>query len=183
MKSLLFVWISLFALWPLAGHTEELKCQKGDQMMLTDYKHAISLIQGGERLSEDQENEVIRALEVAVKNQCQQAALVLAEIRINQAAALPKGAARQTIDEFDDKIHALLLEARKIGEGQFQLGSFYLMSGSKYYAPQKGVRILEAAANIGDGKSIELLSNIHQNGIDGIKANRAKADCWKAKLR
>lgn len=87
--------------------------------MLADYMHAIGLLQSGERLSEDQENEVVRTLEIAVKNQCQQAALVLAEIRINQAAALPKNSSRQTKDELADKNHSLLIEAEKIGEGQF----------------------------------------------------------------
>lgn len=151
--------------------------------MLVEYKQAIGLIQGGERLSKDQEDKVIRSLEMAVTNQCQQAALVLAEIRINQAAALPKTASRQTIDEFDDKIHALLLEARKIGEGRFQLGSFYLTVGSKYYAPRKAVCILEAAANSGDKDAIELLSNIYRDGVAGIKPDKTKADHWAAKLR
>lgn len=183
MKNLFFIFLFFFAVGPLIGHSEELKCRKGGEDMKHNYTHALSLIQGGMRLSEDQEKDVVHSLELAVVNQCQQAALVLAEIRINQVAALPKDISQHTLDEFDDKIHALLLEAGKIGEGRFQLGSFYLTSGGKYFLPQKGLHILESAANAGDKEAVEFLSNIYQNGVAGVKPDRSKANYWKAKLK
>ncbi|GAB3416164.1 hypothetical protein NX774_10345 [Massilia agilis] len=183
MKNLFYIFLFLFVVGPLAGHSEELKCKKGSQVMTNDYTRALSLIRGGERLTEEQEKDVVHSLEIAVASQCQQAALVLADFKINQAAALPKGTSQRTVDDFDDEIHALLLEADKIGEGCFQLGSFYLTSGSKYFAPKKGLRILEAAAHAGDEQAIEFLANIYQNGIAGVKPDSSKAHYWKAKLK
>ena len=150
---------------------------------MENYRHALSLLQSGQRLSIDDEHQVIHELEVAVANQCRQAALVLVEIRINQAAALPSTESQHVRDEFDDKIYLLLVEANKIGEGQFELGNFYLTEGSRYYAPQKGLRILRAAAKSGDQKSIELLVNIYENGILGVKLNKREAQFWKGKLK
>jgi hypothetical protein len=183
MKNMFYIFLFILAAGPLAGHSEELECKKGSQAMANDYTRALSLIQGGEHLTDEQERDVVHSLELAVASQCQQAALVLAEIRINQAAALSKGASQRTVDDFDDKIHALLLEAGKIGEGRFQLGSFYLTSGSKYFAPEKGLHILEAAAHAGDEQATEFLANIYQNGIAGVNPDSSKAHYWKAKLK
>jgi len=124
--------------------------------MTNDYLRALSLVQGGTHLTEEQEKDVVHSFEMAVASQCQQAALVLVEIKINQVAALPKGISQRTLDDFDNKIYAVLLQAGKIGEGRFQLGGCYFTSGSKYFAPKKGLHILEAAAHAGDEQAVEV---------------------------
>lgn len=167
----------------VAVHAGELKCKSGGETTMKDYIVAISLIQSGERLSPSQEKGVVDALQVAVADQCQQAALVLAEIRVNQAAALPKDTPRKVIEDFDDQIHMLLLEANKLGEGRLELGNFYLTSGSKFYSPRKGVRVLEDAARAGDKQAIAALANIYENGVAGVQVNREKANRWRGKLK
>ena len=65
--------------------------------MTNDYLRALSLVQGGgTHLTEEQEKDVVHSFEMAVASQCQQAALVLAEIKINQVAALPRGISQRT---------------------------------------------------------------------------------------
>jgi TPR repeat protein len=183
MNKLFFVLALLFVTEPLTGHSQELKCLKGGNTVQTDYLHAIRIIKKGTRLSETQEMGVIHTLEDAVKNQCHQAALILADIRINQAAALPKGTSQHTLDEFDEKILALLLEAGKIGEGRFELGGFYFSTDSKYFSPENGVRILEDAGRDGDKKAIEMLADIYENGLYDIAASSEKAKYWKARIK
>lgn len=159
----------------------EFTCKRGGSVVMDEYQHAIDLLGGG-RLTIDEEEKVIRILKKAVQNSCKHAALALVDIKVNQAAALPKGTPQNILDQYDDEVYLLLIEATKIGEGYFELGNFYLTEDSKYYSPKKAKKILERSANTGDVKSIEFLINVYENGIGGISQNRARAQYWKSRM-
>jgi len=162
---------------------EDLTCRKGTPAQALNYRSSVELLQKAERLTPEQEEGVLKSLERAAEDQCKNAALVLFEIKANQAAALSLKTRGPALDKLEDEQYSLLLKANQIGEGFFELGSFYLAKGSKYYSPKKAVNTLEIAAKAGDEKSIELLVSIYENGIGGIGIDLVKANSWKQKMK
>lgn len=96
----------------------ELLCKGGDESVVKDYNRVIRLLQAGERLSADQEAEVLKTLDIAVASRCEQAALVLVDIVVNQAAAAAQArdTPQRVLDEYETSIRALLLEVERTGE-------------------------------------------------------------------
>ena len=163
------------------AQADTLTCAKGGRHAMDAYQKAINLLSSGHRLSEDEERNVISLLKNAVSDKCSQAALALADIKANQMAA-NQGKDPSLIRLLDDETYGLLMEATKLNEGWYELGSYLLTTDSRHYDPKRAQEILEIAAKHGDKRAVEFLVHAYRDGIDGIHLNKERAEYWLQQL-
>lgn len=181
LKFILLV-IALF-LSGCSATASALTCKNGGTGAMKGYQRALDLIRGGGRLTVKDEAEILRLLDLAVENKCEHAALVLVDIKANQAAAaatVDKNKNAKLIEKLDKEQYELLSEALKLGEGHFEFGNFFLTNTSKYYNPERARELLEQGAKKGNIDCIKFLVDAYQNGVGGIPIDKKRAEYWSA---
>ncbi len=158
-----------------------LACKRGSQADVKSYNDAMTLLTAGKRLTVEQEQWILRELERGVTNQCSKAAIALSEVK---SMAFERAYAPDApIDpRLDAQIYPLLLEASRIGEGDYELGSFLLFKKSKFFDLPRGLSLLERAAKRGDERAIEFLAEAYGKGNWGLPRDSAKAQHWQEKI-
>lgn len=170
--------ICVFLFIESLAFAETLNCQKGGSIAKVDYEKAVNFLSSGEKLTSNEQIEIVHLLQTAVSNRCQKAALVLAERKIIELGA-NQGKDPSLVRALDTEIHSLLIESTQLNEGWFELGIFLATKDSVYYSLKLSKKMLEKAAAQGDMRAIDFLIDAYTNGRDGIEINVKRADYWR----
>lgn len=149
---------------------------------MSDYQTALNLLKQERQLSIEEEHQVVVLLKKAVESKCSQAALVLAEIKVNQIAA-NQGNDSQFNSKLDDEVYNLLSSATELNEGWYEFGSYLLISDSSHYDPNLAREALEKSAKGGDRRAVELLMELYKEGSRGFPMNQERSEFWRRQLR